>query len=176
MFCGMSVHGHVDVAEESPLTKGRSVIEMGKLPRMGKPPFLKSHHVMQDDLVEIVEEPYVRSAEDSTFGRERGYAVVKLVRNGELYTWGMNTTTWDRLIDAFGEDSALWRGKRVKIKVEAQTVRGEQKQIVYGIPYKETQQPLDPQPQIGVDREILAKVKALAPEQKATLAEALKGA
>jgi hypothetical protein len=151
-------------------------LNMGKLPRMGKPPFLKPHHAQQDDLVEIVEEPYVRSAEDSAFGRERGYAVVKLVRNGELYTWGMNTTTWDRLIDAFGEDSALWKGKRVKIKVETQTVRGEQKQIVYGVPYREPQQPLNPQPQVEVDREIMAKVKALAPEQKAALVEALKGA
>jgi len=93
-------------------------MEMGKLPRMGRPPFLKPHHVQQDDLVEIVEEPYVRSAEESRFEKPRGYAVVRLVRTGELYTWGFNTTTWDRLIDAFGEDSALWKGKKVKVKLE----------------------------------------------------------
>jgi hypothetical protein len=60
---------------------------------MGRPPFLKPHHVQQDDLVDIVEEPYVRSAEESKFGRMRGYVVVRLVRTGEIYTWGMNTTT-----------------------------------------------------------------------------------
>jgi hypothetical protein len=55
---------------------------MGKLPRMGKPPYLKPHHVHEDDLAEIIEEPYVQSAEDSKFGRERGYAAIRLVRTG----------------------------------------------------------------------------------------------
>jgi hypothetical protein len=40
---------------------------MVKLPRMGRPPFLKPHHVRKTTLVEIVEEPYVRSAEESRF-------------------------------------------------------------------------------------------------------------
>lgn len=50
---------------------------MGKLPRMGKPPFLTPHQVQNDDLLEVVEEPYVKAAEDSKFGRERGYAAVR---------------------------------------------------------------------------------------------------
>jgi hypothetical protein len=145
---------------------------MVKLPRMGRPPFLKPHHLRQDDLVEIVEEPYVRSAEESRFERPRGYAVVRLVRTGELYTWGFNTTTWDRLIDAFGEDSAQWKGKKVKVKLENQTVRGEQKQIIFGVPYKEPQQKLEEAS--NVESEILEKVKALPAEQKKALLEALK--
>jgi hypothetical protein len=145
---------------------------MVKLPRMGRPPFLKPHHLRQDDLVEIVEEPYVRSAEESRFERPRGYAVVRLVRTGELYTWGFNTTTWDRLIDAFGEDSAQWKGKKVKVKLENQTVRGEQKQIIFGVPYKEPQQKLEEAS--NVESEILEKVKALSAEQKKALLEALK--
>jgi hypothetical protein len=139
---------------------------------MGRPPFLKPHHLRQDDLVEIVEEPYVRSAEESRFERPRGYAVVRLVRTGELYTWGFNTTTWDRLIDAFGEDSAQWKGKKVKVKLENQTVRGEQKQIIFGVPYKEPQQKLEEAS--NVESEILEKVKALPAEQKKALLEALK--
>lgn len=107
---------------------------VGKLPRMGKPPFLKPHHVQKDDLVEIMEEPYVQSEEQSKFGRQWGFAVVRLIRTGELHTWGMNGTTWDRLIDAFGEDSALWKGNKVKVKLETQTIRGEPKQIIYGVP------------------------------------------
>jgi hypothetical protein len=138
---------------------------------MGKPPFLKPHHVQQDDLVEIIEEPYIRSAEDSKFGRMRGYAVVRLVRTGDLYTWGFNTTTWDRLIDAFGEDSALWKGKRVKIKKLAQVVRGENREILFGTPYKEPQQKLQQQP---LNTEILEKIKDLPAEQKKVLLEALK--
>ncbi|MCS7124690.1 MAG: hypothetical protein NZ932_04665 [Candidatus Bathyarchaeota archaeon] len=148
---------------------------MVKLPRMGRPPFLKPHHVKQDDLVEIVDEPYVRSAEDSRFERPRGYAVVRLLRTGELYTWGFNSTTWDRLLDAFGDDSTLWRGKKVKVKIETQTVRGEQRQVIFGIPYREPQQklPVDRQSNSPLDADLIAKVKALPLEQKKALLEAL---
>jgi len=146
---------------------------MGKLPRMSRPPYLKPHHVRQDDVVEIVEEPYVRSAEESRFERPRGYAVVRLLRTGELYTWGFNSTTWDRLLDAFGDDSSLWKGKRVKIRLETQTVRGEQKQIIFGVPYNEPQQKLQVQPENPLDASLIAKVKALPVEQKRALLEAL---
>lgn len=112
------------------------------LPRMGKPPFLKPHHVQQDDLLEIVEQPYVQSEEESTFGRQRGYCVVRLVRTGETYTWGLNTTTWDRLLDAFGDNAALWKAKRIKVKLESMTVRGDVKQVMYGVPYQEPQKSL----------------------------------
>jgi len=115
---------------------------LGKLPRMGKPPFLKPHHVQQDDLLEVLEEPYVQTEEKSKFGRQRGYAVVRLVRTGEAYTWGLNSTTWDRLIDAFGEDAALWKAKKVRVKLETMTVRGEVKQVMYGVPYREPQKSL----------------------------------
>ena len=115
---------------------------MGKLPRMGKPPFLTPQQVQNDDLFEIVEEPYVKSAEDSTFGRERGYAVVRLIRTGELFTAGFNATTWDRLHNAFGEESKLWIGKRFKVMLETQTIRGQQKQVMFGKPYVDPQKPL----------------------------------
>jgi hypothetical protein len=109
---------------------------------MGKPSFLKPHHVQQGDLFEIVEEPYVQAAEDSKFGRVRGYAVARLVRTGELFTCGFNTTTWDRLLSAFGEDSGLWVSKRFTIVLETQTIRGEQKQVMFGKPYVDPQKPL----------------------------------
>lgn len=148
---------------------------MVRLPRMSKPPYLKPQHVRQDDVVEIVEEPYVRSAEESRFEKPRGYAVVRLLRTGELYTWGFNSTTWDRLIDAFGDDSALWKGKKVKVKIEMQTVRGEEKQIIFGVPYREPQQKLsvDQQPESPLDADLMAKVKTLPLEQKKALLEAL---
>jgi hypothetical protein len=150
---------------------------VGKLPRMGKPPFLKPHHVQQDDLVEIVEEPYVRSAEESKFGRMRGYAIVRLVRTGDLYTWGMNTTTWDRCVDSFGEDSALWKGKKVKIKKMPQVVRGENREVLLGVPYIEPQRKLEltgPTQPRSLEGEILEKIKGLPAEQKKALLEALK--
>lgn len=115
---------------------------MGKLPRMGKPPYLKAHHVQEGDLVEILSEPYIQSEEESRFGRSRGYVAIRLVRTGDPYTWGMNSTTWDRLIDSFGEDSQMWIGKRVKLKLDRQMIRGEDKQVMYGVPYQEPQKSL----------------------------------
>lgn len=115
---------------------------MGKLPRMGKPPYLKPHFVQDGDVLQITGEPYVKSEEESKFGRQRGYAAVRLIRTGEEYTWGMNSTTWDRLIDGFGEDSALWVNKKVKVKLDRQMIRGEDKQIIYGMPYLEPQKNL----------------------------------
>jgi len=117
---------------------GKTVMEvkvkLGKLPRLGKPPFLMPHHVQQDDLLEIVGEPYVVDAEKSKYGRERGYVVVQLVRTGEMFSYGCNTTSWNRLLDAFGDNGALWLGKKVKIQLENQTIRGEAKTVLFAVP------------------------------------------
>jgi len=118
---------------------------------MGWPPFLTPQDVVNDDLLEIVEEPYVKSAEDSKFGRERGYAVVRLHRTGELFTAGFNATTWDRLIDAYGEDGKLWMGKRFKVVLETQTIRGMQKQVMFGKPCRDPQASLKLEAALGHD-------------------------
>jgi len=115
---------------------------MVKLPKMSKPPYLKPHHVQQDDLLEILEEPFIQTAEESKFDRQRGYAVVRLVRTGETFLWGLNGTTWDRLIDGFGDNSMLWVGKKVKLKLENTTIRGQEKQVIYGVVYREPQKSL----------------------------------
>jgi len=148
---------------------------MVKLPRMGRPPFLKPHHVKQDDLVEIVDEPYIRSAEESRFEKPKGYAVVRLLRTGELFTWGFNNITWNRLLDAFGDDSSLWKGKKVKVKIETQTVRGEQRQVIFGVPYREPQQklPVNKETENPLETDLITKVKTLSLEQKKALLEAL---
>lgn len=104
------------------------------LPRMGKPPYLKPHHVQNDDLIVILEKPYVKDAEESQFGRDRGYAVIKVARTDALYTWGMNGTTWDRCLDAFSDNENMWIGKQVKIKLQATNIRGEDKMVIYGVP------------------------------------------
>jgi len=124
---------------------------MGKLPRMGKPPFLTPHQVQNDDLLEVVEEPYVKAAEDSKFGRERGYAAVRLIRTGELFTAGFNATTWDRLLGAFGEEGKLWVGKRFKVTLETQTIRGMQKLVMFGKPYHDPQAPVTLEGALGHD-------------------------
>jgi hypothetical protein len=85
----------------------------------------------------------------------------------------MNTSTWDKLVDAFGDDSSQWRGKRVKIHLAVQSVRGEDRQIIYGSPYREPQQALDPKQRAPVDTETMTKLKALPPEAKQALMKEL---
>lgn len=139
------------------------------LKKLGRPPFLSVNEVENDSLVEVVEPPYIVPADQSKWGRERGRAVVQL-GDGEVRTWSMNTTTWDRLIDEFGDDPQHWVGRKVRIRKERQVVRGEEKSVLYGVPYEEPQQRLDPTP----DKEIMARIAKLPPTQKKALLEALK--
>jgi len=53
-------------------------------------------------------------------------------------------------------------------------VRGEQKQIIFGVPYREPQQSLTAHVNPTEENELLSKVKALPAEQKRALLEALK--
>jgi len=45
---------------------------MVQIPKRGKPriPFIKGHNVENDDLAEIIEEPFIQKAEDSKFNKE----------------------------------------------------------------------------------------------------------
>jgi len=143
------------------------------LKRLGAPPYLLPDEVENDDLVEIVEKPYVVPADKTKWGRERGKTTVKLMRTGDIRRWTLNATTWDRLIDVFGEDADQWLNKKVRIKKEERTISGVAKTVLFGVPYKEPQQNLDIQPH-SVDEELLAKVRGLPPEAKKGLLEALK--
>lgn len=145
------------------------------LPRLGKPPFLTAEDVKDSDILEIADEPYVVPAEQTKWGRPRGRAVVKL-SDGELRTWTMNTTTWDRLLDAFSDKEAMWIGKRVKVRKETQTISGSDKEVLFGYPYKEPQQTLDADKPVDLSQENKQIVQALAsmsPEQRKGLLEAL---
>ncbi|MCK4478384.1 hypothetical protein KAU88_07650 [Candidatus Bathyarchaeota archaeon] len=86
----------------------------------------------------VLEEPYIK---DGKYGQQ-GYAVVKLERTGELFTAPFNTTSWDRLVRGFGEDSQLWLNKKAKASLETQTIRGEEKQVVFWTCYVEPQKNL----------------------------------
>jgi hypothetical protein len=104
------------------------------LPRLTKPAYLKPENLAQNDVAEVLDLPYVVSAEDSKFGKQRGYAQIKVLRSGEVYTWGFNNTTWDKLVDAFGDNEANWIGKHIKVSLENTIIRGEKKQVIFGEP------------------------------------------
>lgn len=107
---------------------------MVNIHRRGKDPFLKSDYVKDGDLATIVGKPYIQSAEDSTYGKERTIITVKLKRTDGIYRWGLNTTSSDRLVDKYGEDADSWEGKQVKIRKVLDMVRGEEKDVLYAIP------------------------------------------
>lgn len=109
-----------------------------KLKFLGKPPYMRPEHLQPGDVITIIEEPYVK---DGKFG-PRGYAVAKLDRTDELYTVPFNTTSWDALINAFGEDSEVWLHRRAKASLDTQTVRGELRRVVFWTPYVEPQKHL----------------------------------
>jgi hypothetical protein len=65
----------------------------------------------------------------------------------------------------------------VKIKKMPQVVRGENREVLFGVPYIEPQQKLQldqPTQPKNIEGEILEKVKGLPAEQKKALLEALK--
>lgn len=148
---------------------------------LGKPPYLLPDEVEQDDVVEIIDKPYIVPAEKSKWGKERGKAQVKILRNNNIRTWTMNNTTWDRLIGAFGEDPDLWLNKKVKIRKEVRNVSGVDKDVLFGAPHHEPQQKLDPQNEEPFNKEFLNGFKqwldwlhldfdTLTSEQKSALA------
>jgi len=102
--------------------------------------------IEQDDLVEIIEKPYIVPAEKTKWQKARGKAVVKVLRTGAIRTWTMNNTTWDLLVKAFGEDEGLWLNKKVQVKKEIRNISGVDKEVLFGKPYKEPQQQLKPEP------------------------------
>lgn len=106
-----------------------------------RPPFISPNEVENDMLLTVVREPYIVPAEKTRWGNARGRVVVQLP-NSEQRRWTMNTTTWDRLIDDFGAEPSAWLNKKIRVKKEQQTVTGELKTVVYGLPYHEPQQPL----------------------------------
>jgi hypothetical protein len=136
------------------------------LKKLGAPPYLLPDEVENNDLVEVVDKPFIVPAEKTKWGRERGKCTVRILRTGEVRRWTLNATTWDRLIDAFGEDADLWIGKKIKIKKESRSISGVAKSVLFGVAYREPQQKLDPQASAS------SKVKlTLTPEQKAELTQ-----
>ena len=138
---------------------------------LGRPPYLLPDEVEQDDVLQIIENPYIVPAEKTKWGKERGKAIVKVLRTDSIRTWTMNNTTWDKLIQAYGEDADQWLNKKVLVKKEARNVNGVDKIILFGKPYHEPQQQLNPQQ--AVDEDMMAKFKALTPQQKAALLKSM---
>jgi hypothetical protein len=109
---------------------------MSEIPRLGD--YLTSADVKDGDIVEVIEKPTMRSAEETGFDRDVWGIQVKLP-NKSNKLWTLNKTTYNACWDAFGKIAEKWVGKKIKITTETRKVRGERKTIIYGEPIVETE-------------------------------------
>jgi len=113
--------------------------------RLGKPSFLRVDEVKDGDVLVAVEPPDLVEAEKSKWGKERYRIVVTKHNDREfgLRRWTMNTSTSNKLLEAFGEDEKLWVGKKIRIRKREEFIQGKQKSVLYGEPYIEPQKTLE---------------------------------
>ena len=104
--------------------------------------FLTADDVRDGDVLEIVDEGRFISAEESPFGRNVFQITVRLPDGAEK-TWNVNNTTLRTLAQAFGDDTVNWRGRKVRVEVREQVVRGVPRRVIYGYPVAE---PVEPPP------------------------------
>lgn len=107
---------------------------MVRIPKRGKPLFLTPEDVEDGDLATILESPYIQAADKSKFGKERTIITVLIQRTKEIYRWGLNNTSSDKLVDAYGEDADFWKGKDVRIQKRLQNIRGQDRYVLYALP------------------------------------------
>jgi len=98
--------------------------------------YLRPADIQDGDVVEIVSEGRIRSAEESKWGKPSLLLDVQLP-SGARKTWSLNVTTLRRLTEAWGKDRRSWVGRRVRLEKVRQNVRGELRDVIYGRPLEE---------------------------------------
>lgn len=93
--------------------------------------YLRAHAIENGAMIEITGRARYVSSEEAAFGRPYLEIRVKLP-NGKSRIWTPNRTTLKKLAKVFGDDSDTWVGKRVKLSIVTQNVRGEMREIIYG--------------------------------------------
>lgn len=106
------------------------------IPKRIKHPFLTTEQIKDEESATIIEQPTILSAEESKFGKEQTLIIVKLKKDGETYRWTLNSTSNDRLVNAFSEEGDLWVGKTVKIQKRSMNIRGEERSVLYAVEVK----------------------------------------
>ena len=57
--------------------------------------------------------------------------------DGTEKVWNVNNTTLRALKEAYGDESKEWVGKKVRVEVREQVVRGVPRRVIYGYPVAE---------------------------------------
>lgn len=141
--------------------------------------FLSADMLNNGDIVEILNEGKFLEAEETPFKRSAFQIDVRL-QNGSKKVWTMNKTTRKRLAAAYGDDSKEWVGRRVRVEILKQTIRGELKNVIYGHPVpsveKETiTDPTKAKPKL-TEQEMLKGLAGLSEEEKKKYVDTLKAA
>ena len=87
----------------------------------------KGEDIKDQDIITVLNEG--QTDESGEFGPRQVF-LVQLV-GGEEKNVAFNQTSINNMIDAFGEDSAKWVGKKVKVWLVRQNVAGKFVQVLY---------------------------------------------
>jgi hypothetical protein len=114
--------------------------ETMKLKKLGNQ-YLRADDITDGEIVTVTASPRYIDKTESKFGKEQ-YVVPVELGNGETKGWTANQTSWNRLVDAFGDEDDDWVGKKIMFRVKEQIVSGQDKKVLYGYAYAEPQQRL----------------------------------
>ena len=95
--------------------------------------FLNSTMVENGDIIVLLNEGTFKEPEETGLQRTVFHINVGLPDQRKKI-WGMNKTTRRRLAKAFGDDSATWVNKRVRLEITTQNVMGEMRDVLWGHP------------------------------------------
>lgn len=95
--------------------------------------FLKPEMVKSGDILEILNAGKSLTAKETPFEKPAFHIEIRLP-SGLEKTWPMNMTTCRRLAAVYGDDSIDWVGRKVRVELLRQSVRGEMKMVIYGHP------------------------------------------
>jgi len=98
--------------------------------------WLKPSDIKNDDVVLIIDEGRIRTADETPFNRDV-FEITVALPSGQTKIWTMNKTTQKSCIEAWGKDTSKWVNKEIRLKIVEQNVRGVLKKVIYGIPIVE---------------------------------------
>jgi hypothetical protein len=111
--------------------------EKNKMPRVSDlDEYLHAEVVRDGDVITITGKARYVNVEESLFGKP--YLEIPIeTPGGETKTWTPNKTTLKNLAKQYGDETDLWIGKKIKLTIARQNVRGEMRDVLYGEPFTE---------------------------------------
>ena len=106
-------------------TKGGESMPVVNIPEE----YLDARMVKTGDIITIAGPHIEKSAEETPFGRPT-IEVPVILPNGTRVNYTINKTSLKRIMEAYGNNSDYWVGKKLKIELIKQNVRGQIKDVI----------------------------------------------